>query len=131
MTLGAVVAGSIFIALFGRWLLHAFGKDFGDGYSVLLILLLSATIEAGALSFYQIFQSKEKMWLSFFAIALPRDSMIVVLAYYLTPIYKATGLAMAYTISWVVAFLIILICVYFLKIDTENKQKLVGVVNDR
>jgi len=129
MTLGAVFVGSLFIAFAGRWLLQAFGKDFGEGYTVLLILLLSTIIEAAALTFYQIIQSKEKMWLSFFAVALPRDSLLVVLAYYLIPCYGATGLASAYAISWVLALLTILICVYFLKINTTNSHMQVGVVN--
>jgi len=129
MILGSVFAGSIFFALAGRWLLQSFGKGFDEGYYVLLILLLSTLIEAGALSFYQIIQSKEKMWLSFFAVALPRDSLLVLLAYFFIPYLGATGLALAYTISWTLAFLAILICVYYLKINTGSNQRL-GVVND-
>lgn len=102
-----VIAGACAAILFGHSLLHMFGKDFKDGYNVLAILLLATISQGLGLAIYQIIQSQAKMWLSFVAVALPRDTLIIVLAYLLIPKYGARGLASAYAISWTIAALII------------------------
>jgi hypothetical protein len=56
----------------------------------------ASVFECVALASYQIVQAQERMWLSFFAIALPRDAMIAALAYLLTPHQGAMGLAISY-----------------------------------
>ena len=48
-------------------------------------------------------QSQAKLWLSLFVVALPRDTLIVLAAYTLTPSLGALGLAAAYLIGWTVA----------------------------
>jgi len=72
-----------------------------------LVLMLSTTPEALAVAAYQVVQSQAKMWLSLFAVCLPRDGLIVLLAYFLSPLYGAVGVAWAYTLGWMLTLLTI------------------------
>jgi len=101
-----VVIGSGSCALLGPWLLRFFGRDFKDGYSVLLILCLAAIPQGLVSAMYQIIQSHAKMWISFLGVAVPRDLLTIGLAYFLIPTHGANGLAVAYALSWTLAFLI-------------------------
>ena len=73
---------------------------------------------------YQVIQSQTKMWLSFFAIAIPRDVLIVGLAYLLIPTHGAKGLAAAYTIAWTVAALVIGAIVYHIGLHSDSRLEL-------
>ena len=105
---GAVCIGGLMV-LVGPWALRAFGKSFDAARAALMIMMISVVPEALAVSAFQVMQSREKMWLSFFAVALPRDCTIVVLAYILAPRYGAAGVASAYAIAWSLACLSIVI----------------------
>jgi O-antigen/teichoic acid export membrane protein len=105
-------AGALGIAVVGRHLLHLYGRSFIDGYSTLVLLAFSSIIEAVAIASYQVVQSQEKMWLSLFAIAMPRDLALAALAYYLTPNFGAFGLGLAYSVSWLLCTAITLASVY-------------------
>jgi O-antigen/teichoic acid export membrane protein len=98
----SVIGGILAIAAIGVPLLRLFGKDFTIGYDVLIVVLLSALPEALAVSIVQVVHSEARLWLSFFAIALPKDCSLVALAYVLTPAYGALGLAAAYTGAWTI-----------------------------
>ena len=102
-----VILGTCFLALLGPTLLRLFGKDFTDGYPVLLILLLATIVQGLAAAMYQVIQSQSRMWLSFLVVALPRDMLVVVLAYLLIPAHGARGFAWAYAASWTIALLAI------------------------
>jgi O-antigen/teichoic acid export membrane protein len=93
----------------GPWLLRAFGKGFDGGYAVLRVLMLAAVIESVAIWIYQVIQSHGKMWLTLFFVTLPRDCLIVGLAYALTPAYGAAGLAAAHAGGWALALVVILV----------------------
>ncbi len=112
VTLGIVVCAAGAAAFAGPALLHLFGRDFRDGYPVFLILLLATIPQGLALALYQIIPSQARMWLSFSAVALPRDVLIVTLAYWLVGKEGAQGLATAYVASWTVALLVIAGIVY-------------------
>jgi O-antigen/teichoic acid export membrane protein len=103
LTLSVVLIGSLVVVLMGPWLLRAFGKDFTEGYSVLLILVFSAIFETLTYAIYQVIQSREKMWLSFFSINAPWCIAFIISAYYLIPNNMAAGLAWAYVTAWCVA----------------------------
>jgi O-antigen/teichoic acid export membrane protein len=105
-----VVAAGV-LAAFGRDILRVFGKDFNAGYSVLLILLASMIVQSVSAALYQIIQSHARMWLSFLAVALPRDLTVVALAYLLIPAHGAIGFAVAYTTGYTVALISIIIIV--------------------
>jgi len=106
-TAGFAGIGAAVAALFGTTVLALYGSSFIDGYPVLLVLLLSTIVETAAIACYQLIQSREKMWLSLFFVNIPRDSVIVGLAWALVPIWGAMGLAIAYCIAWTTALLII------------------------
>lgn len=95
---GVVCLGAGALSLLGPFLLRLFGKDFKAGYSVLLVMMLATVLQGIGTAIYQLIYTEQRMWVSFFAIALPRDSMLVVLAYLLIPAHGAIGLATAYTL---------------------------------
>jgi O-antigen/teichoic acid export membrane protein len=103
----AVVLGSLVFAILGAQILRLFGKDFSDGYKPLLTMLGAAIPQALGLAALQHLLSQERMWLSFFAVILPRDVLFLTLANYLIPHYGAAGLAWAYAAAWTVALMII------------------------
>ena len=100
-----IICGAGTFALLGPELLRLFGRSFKEGYSVLVILLLSTVPQGLALAMSQIVQTQGKLWLFFVAVAIPRDTLIVVLGYLLIPAYGGLGLATAYAIGWTVALL--------------------------
>ncbi|HET9983729.1 MAG TPA: oligosaccharide flippase family protein [Longimicrobiales bacterium] len=100
---GLVLAGSLVAALCGPTLLRLFGREFPAGYPTLLVLLGAAVVEALAAATYGAIQSQERLWLSFFLVAVPRDGLIVLIAYLLIPQWGALGLAAAYATGWAVA----------------------------
>jgi O-antigen/teichoic acid export membrane protein len=105
VTGGMTLAAAAAMTFFGPTLLAVFGRSFGEGYPVLLVLLASTLLESLTVAVYQIIQSQGRMWLSLSTVALPRDTLIVLLAAVLTPIYGALGLALAYTLGWGLALL--------------------------
>ncbi len=105
LTAGLVCVGALTVVLFGPWLLGLFGRSFGEGHRVLLVLMLSTIPEALAAATYQAVLSQAKMWLTLFTISLPRDGAIVLMAYFLLSPYGAVGIAWAYTLGWVLALL--------------------------
>lgn len=104
VTFLSLLIGTILIWLYGPWFLNIFGREFEDGYPVLSVLLLATIIDGISQSVYQIIQSHQQMWLSFWAVVVPRDMIIVSLAYVLSPTYGALGLAWAVVAGYVVAF---------------------------
>ena len=99
VTTGVALVGGTIIALIGPTLLTFFGRNFREGYPILLVLMGAMLAEALMLAIYQVVQSQGRIWLSFFIITLPRDWTIVLLAYLLTPTHGAMGLALAYSIG--------------------------------
>lgn len=107
LTAAFVSVGAVGVIALGPWLLRAFGKGFDGGYTVLRVLMLGAVIESVAIWTYQVIQSHGKMWLTLFLVTLPRDCLIVALAYTLTPAYGAAGLAAAHVGGWALALTVI------------------------
>jgi len=103
-------------------LLRVFGKSFNDGYPVLLTLLATTIPQGAATALYQIIQSHAKMWLSFLAVALPRDVVLVALAYLRIPHSGAMGFALACAGAYTVALLATLILVMHTGLGGGNSQ---------
>lgn len=129
LTAGTVVIGALTVVLFGQWLLGIFGRSFGEGYPVLLVLMLATVVEGLAVAAYQVIQSQEKLWLSLFAIVLPRDGSIVFLAYFFSPLYGAVGLAWAYTLGSILGFVVVISLAgrLGLRVDTTETKRLAKV----
>lgn len=120
---GFGITGALTVALFGSRLLGIFGPGFREGYPVLLVLMLATIPEAMAVATYQVIQSQERLWLSLFAVSLPRDGAIVLVAYLLSPLYGAVGLAWAYTLGWILAFLAIIGMVAYLGLSVGAGER--------
>jgi len=129
VTLAIVVAGAVAAAVLGPELLHLFGKNFKNGYTTLLILLAAAVPQGLAVALYQIIQSQAKMWLSFLAVSLPRDTLIVILAYLLIPRHGASGVAFGYAAAWSMALVIIGGLVYRIGLEPTGRPISAGLRN--
>lgn len=86
------------VALAGQPLLRLYGPGFVAGYPILAVLLLAAVLDGMATATYQVVQSQERMWLSLFGIAIPRDLTLLAAAYVLTT-HGGLGLGAAFAIS--------------------------------
>jgi O-antigen/teichoic acid export membrane protein len=101
MLVAAVLVASL--ALFsGHQILRLFGKDFMNGYLVLVLLVSSAIPEALSSAAYQQIQSHAKMWLALWGIIVPWQAVFAVLALLLVPTQGAVGLASAYLTASIV-----------------------------
>jgi O-antigen/teichoic acid export membrane protein len=133
LTGSSVLVGAICMAALGERLLTFYGRTFKDAYPTLLVLLGSSVIEALAIAFYQVIQSRERMWLSLLMIALPRDIAFVALARFLVPAHGALGLSIAQVISWLGCTVVILILVNDLGLNlgdsgvTAERQEIIGL----
>ncbi len=111
LTVASVVAGAAVSVLAGSWVLGLFGKSFQTGTGVLGVLMIAAVAEAMFLSIYQVVQSRAVLWLSFFAIVLPREASMVVAAWFLAPSRGSLGLAEALTIGRVLSLVVVTVIV--------------------
>lgn len=100
------LGGALVIGIFGRTILHLFGKDFRAGYFLLWILLIASVLESLSIVLYQYVQSQAKIWLSFFSITIPRETILVVTAYYLVQSYGGIGLAAAFLSSIILGLIL-------------------------
>jgi O-antigen/teichoic acid export membrane protein len=105
---GAVICAGGGVALAGPAILRMFGKSFSAGYPVLLVMMLATIPEALSIAVYQVVQSKARMWVSFLAICLPRDWLLVAAAYVLAGRQGALGLGWSYVASQLVGLLAVL-----------------------
>jgi O-antigen/teichoic acid export membrane protein len=99
ITCASLIVGAAALALFGDALLSLFGRDFVGAHLLLNIMIAGAVVEGMGIAAYQIVQSRARMWLSLCLITLPRDFILVVLAWILVPQHGALGLAATYAIS--------------------------------
>lgn len=108
VTVVSALVGATLMWMGGAWAIRLFGADFVSKNITVMMLLMSISVvfEAAGIAVYQLIQSHAKMWLSFFAIALPRDVLIVVAAYFLTQRYESAGLAGAYALGCFLALII-------------------------
>ncbi|MDQ3080789.1 MAG: hypothetical protein M3R07_01080, partial [Gemmatimonadota bacterium] len=111
-TVTTVVVGGAVLALFSGPLLAPFGRTFVEARPILLILILGGVLEGVMGGIYQIIQAHEKMIFSLLGIVIPRDLLIVILAWFLIPSMGALGLAYAYLIAWSAASFVYAIGAY-------------------
>jgi O-antigen/teichoic acid export membrane protein len=104
--------GAIAMSLLGEWAMQAFGSDFvgANVRFVISFMALSVVLETVGIAVYQLISTHGHMWLSFAAIALPRDILTVVTAYWLTSQYGAAGLAGTYIVAFSFS-LLVMVCI--------------------
>jgi len=90
------LGGTLIMGVFGRPVLHLFGKGFTAAYSLLWLLLAASLFEGLSIGLFQYVQSQAKIWPAILRINLPREAFLVVAAYFLVKPYGGTGLAAAY-----------------------------------
>jgi O-antigen/teichoic acid export membrane protein len=118
-TLLVIVSELLFVAFFGSMLLKVYGEGYEKAYLILVVLMISALFEIITSTVAQLIVSSNKMWLSFFIIALPRDILLVLVAFFLVPVFGSLGLAISYTVSWGVVLLTTVIA--FNRLRNDNK----------
>jgi O-antigen/teichoic acid export membrane protein len=91
------------LSIFGNQALEVFGKDFTDGKMTLNLLLMASLFEVVGTCIYQHIYAQGKLWLSFFAIILPRDLTLLFSARYFIPKHGAAGLGAATCLSFFIA----------------------------
>ncbi len=110
ITTAGVLVSAVIINVFGQAILGLFGKAFKAGDSILSLVLWASVFEAISLSFYQVFYAQERMWFSLWALIVPRDGALLLMAYLLIPSYGAMGLAWSSVIAW---FLFLILSIFF------------------
>lgn len=111
------------MAISGRSIMHLFGKDFESGHLILLLLLACGVLDSLSMALYQYIQVHAKIWLSFFAINIPRDTGLVLAAYFLVQEYGGLGLAAAFFGS---AFLGLLLHLFLVMVLYEKDRGILG-----
>ena len=106
-----LIVGSVF-GIFGDAILGIFGRDFRTGKTVLQLLMISAVFEGSSIALYQHLQAQSRLWTSLFLISIPRETLFIVLAFFLIPIQGAVGLSVAYTAGWLLTLVIIGFLIY-------------------
>jgi len=104
----------LIIGIFGRTILHFFGKEFVAGHYILWFLVCSSFFESISIALYQYIQSHSKIWLSFFTISLPREAFFVLVAYYLVKTSGGEGLGVAYLSAAILGIILHILLVFIL-----------------
>jgi O-antigen/teichoic acid export membrane protein len=102
-TASLVTAGILSVGLIGPRLMLLFGKSFAGTSVILIPVFLAAALDGIGQAVYQLVQTRERMWLSFWTIVLPRDGVMFLLAFWLIPQYGAMGLATAVAVGSTIA----------------------------
>jgi len=89
----------IFVYFFSTEIMSLYGKEFVGGESVLVVLVCVAGLMAVNGVIGQAIASQDRMWIGFFFNLLWGAEMLI-LSYYLCPLYGALGLAFANLIAY-------------------------------
>jgi O-antigen/teichoic acid export membrane protein len=108
VTCVSLLMGAPILLLFGEPVLRAFGRDFIEAVPLLRVVFFSALLEGLSVAAYQIVLSRARIWTALYVISLPRDCLIVGLAWLLVPKSGALGLALSQAMSYAVALLLTL-----------------------
>jgi O-antigen/teichoic acid export membrane protein len=101
--LAALAAAAVF--LLAPWLLALFGREFRGASRVLIVLMAATVCEASCIALVQPLQTQDRVWLVFAAVILPCYTILVALAWFVTPAFGAVGLGGGYLAGWGFAIL--------------------------
>ena len=87
VSLSIVTASTLLFAIFAKEVLTVFGRDFASASSELRLMMIGAVAEAGAVGLYMRVQATSRMWASIFATLLPRDLVMLSIAFAFTAKY--------------------------------------------
>ncbi|NOU11201.1 MAG: hypothetical protein HOO98_14475 [Nitrospira sp.] len=122
LTAALLIVGVGIIVMFAPQALSVFGQDFSSHSAevVVALMALAALPEGLAVSIYQIIQSRAKMWTSLWLVAMPRDITFVALAFVLTPLHGAVGLACAYLSAQLLSLLAVTGITWFIGVKVTK-----------
>ncbi len=87
VSLVIVTASALFFAIFAKEVLAVFGSSFTSASAELRLMMVGAVAEAGAVALYMRIQATSRMWASIFATLLPRDLLMLSIAFMFTSSY--------------------------------------------
>lgn len=87
VSLVIVTASALLFAIFAKEVLAVFGSSFISASAELRLMMVGAVAEAGAVALYMRIQATSRMWASIFATLLPRDLLMLSIAYTFTTQY--------------------------------------------
>ena len=87
VSLAIATASALFFAVFAKEVLTVFGRDFAPAASELRLMMVGAVAEAAAVGLYMRVQATSRMWASIFATLLPRDLVMLSIAFAFTAEY--------------------------------------------
>jgi len=102
---GAATMAGAAVLLLAPWLLALFGREFHGASRVMMVLMVATIAEASCIALVQPLQTQDRVWLVFAAVILPCYTILVSLAWLVTPTLGAVGLAVAYVAGWGFAIL--------------------------
>lgn len=95
LTAAAAVVVAAVLQGIAPWILQLFGPGFELALPAARILLCAAAVESVSMSLYQSLPSRAQMWRSLGVVALPRDLLFAVGAWWAIPRYLTEGFAIA------------------------------------
>jgi Na+-driven multidrug efflux pump len=102
VSFGIVLASALFVGAFATQVLAVFGRDFTSAAPELRLMMIAALAEAAAIGFYMRVQAANRMWSSIFLTLLPRDLVMLSIAFAFTARYGLHAVIIAHVAGAVV-----------------------------
>jgi O-antigen/teichoic acid export membrane protein len=96
VSLGFAAVSACFFAVFSKEVLAVFGRDFTSAGPELQLMMIAAVAEAVVVGLYMRVQATNRMWTSIFTILLPRDLVMLTIAFLFTPQYGLRAVIIAH-----------------------------------
>lgn len=94
-----VATAALFFAIFAKEALTVFGRDFTFASLELQLMMIGAVAEALAVGLYMRVQAASRMWASIFATLLPRDLVMLSIAFTFTSRYGLQAVVIAHVVG--------------------------------
>lgn len=104
--LASGLLATLFI-VFGTTVMGFFGSKFVEGLPALKWMMAAVVLESLASAASHVMARRERMWHLLMFYTVPKDLVLVALAFWFIPKFGMTGLGMAYFGSWALAFAMI------------------------
>ena len=96
---GAAAASAVFFAVFAKEALTVFGRGFTSASFELQLMMIAAVAEAAVVALYMRVQANNRMWASIFATLLPRDLVMLSIAFAFTSRYGLHAVIVAHVMG--------------------------------
>jgi O-antigen/teichoic acid export membrane protein len=99
VSLAIVVVSALFFAVFAKETLAVFGRGFTAASFELRLMMIGAVAEAAVVGLYMRVQATNRMWASIFTILLPRDLVMLSIAFGFTSRYGLHAIIVAHVVG--------------------------------